>query len=420
MTAEVVLMNKQAVALAADSAGTIGGKIFNSNNKLFMLSKRHPIGIMVYNSAEIMGYPWETIIKMYRKSLGKKSFQTLHEQVEDFLKYLRKSQLFDEQAEKIYIETAFEFVARDILGQIVQYFSKPSEADRDLLTRLFEKIIFNIKNASEYNTIECNISKSDRENILEKYKEFSENLIYDYFGKYKLDKKIYNDIHSIMKNTIFCNPIYMGSSGLVFSGFGESEVFPTTESFTISCIIKSEIMMSKHSIESISVNNIASLMPFAQTDMVESFVLGIDPNLNSQIEAQVANMLKSIPDIVSNFSQGDKILLKNTLDEVLEKMCQSFLGRMDDYIYNEYMKPIRYGVSNLPPDELASMAETLVNLTSFKRKISANQRETVGGPTDVAVITKGDGFIWIRRKHYFHPDKNHHFFSNYFNEEQSL
>jgi len=40
--------------------------------------------------------------------------------------------------------------------------------------------------------------------------------------------------------------------------------------------------------------------------------------------------------------------------------------------------------------------------------------ETVGGPIDVAVISKGDGFIWIKRKHYFKAELNSQFFSNYF------
>ena len=38
---------------------------------------------------------------------------------------------------------------------------------------------------------------------------------------------------------------------------------------------------------------------------------------------------------------------------------------------------------------------------------------TVGGPIDVAVISKGDGFIWIDRKHYFEREKNEHFFDDY-------
>ena len=66
----------------------------------------------------------------------------------------------------------------------------------------------------------------------------------------------------------------------------------------------------------------------------------------------------------------------------------------------------------LPKDELAAMAEALVNLTKFRRRISQD-RETVGGPIDVAVITKGDGFVWIKRKHYFDPALNPRIIAKY-------
>jgi len=72
-------------------------------------------------------------------------------------------------------------------------------------------------------------------------------------------------------------------------------------------------------------------------------------------------------------------------------------------------------VAALPKNELAEMAEALVSLVSIKKRISMDM-ETVGGPIDVAVISKGDGFIWIKRKHYFNPGLNHHFFANYFLE----
>ena len=48
MTAEVAVMNKQAIALAADSAVTfrdeMGQKIFTSASKIFTLSKYQPVG----------------------------------------------------------------------------------------------------------------------------------------------------------------------------------------------------------------------------------------------------------------------------------------------------------------------------------------------------------------------------------------
>ena len=74
MTAEVVIMNRSAIALAADSAVTIGlgrdRKIYNTVNKLFMLSKYHPVGVMLYGNAALMGVPWEVIVKLYRHKLG--------------------------------------------------------------------------------------------------------------------------------------------------------------------------------------------------------------------------------------------------------------------------------------------------------------------------------------------------------------
>ncbi|MDR1306962.1 MAG: hypothetical protein LBK74_05270, partial [Treponema sp.] len=99
MTAEVAIMNIQGIALAADSAVTLGtGKTYNSADKLFALSKYHPVGIMIYSSASIMGIEWEIIIKTYRDFLGKKSFDTLSEYAGDFINYLSKFPYFtDEQ-----------------------------------------------------------------------------------------------------------------------------------------------------------------------------------------------------------------------------------------------------------------------------------------------------------------------------------
>lgn len=62
-------------------------------------------------------------------------------------------------------------------------------------------------------------------------------------------------------------------------------------------------------------------------------------------------------------------------------------------------------VSILPKDELGAMAEALINLTSLKRRVTT-EKETVGGPTDVALISKGDGFVWVKRKHYFESGLN--------------
>ena len=61
MSAGICIMNKNAIALAADSAVTIGPHlaIHNSANKLFALSKVAPVGAIIYSNAEVMGIPVE-------------------------------------------------------------------------------------------------------------------------------------------------------------------------------------------------------------------------------------------------------------------------------------------------------------------------------------------------------------------------
>jgi len=97
-------------------------------------------------------------------------------------------------------------------------------------------------------------------------------------------------------------------------------------------------------------------------------------------------------------------------------MLGQYKERLENYRRENYVDPIINVVASLPKAELAAMAESLVNLTSFKGKVSM-EAETVGGPIDVAVISKGDGFIWINRKHYFARELNPPFFANYYRKE---
>jgi len=90
-----------------------------------------------------------------------------------------------------------------------------------------------------------------------------------------------------------------------------------------------------------------------------------------------------------------------------------FTDEMKKFGHRSLVEPVTTAVAALPKDELAVLAESLVNLTALKRRMSMAE-ETVGGPIDVAVISKGDGFIWIKRKHYFRPELNHCFFANYY------
>jgi hypothetical protein len=97
MTAEIAVLNRNAVALAADSAVTLtlpeGPKIYQTN-KLFTLSKFWPVGVMIYGNADFMNVPWETTIKQYRAQLDKRNFARVEDYARDFLRYLERNSNF--------------------------------------------------------------------------------------------------------------------------------------------------------------------------------------------------------------------------------------------------------------------------------------------------------------------------------------
>ena len=81
MTCEVAVMNKHGIALAADSAVTLGAgeKIYHGAEKLFALSPSMPIGVMTYGNANLMGAPWEIVIKSYGRQLGGQKFERVEQ-----------------------------------------------------------------------------------------------------------------------------------------------------------------------------------------------------------------------------------------------------------------------------------------------------------------------------------------------------
>ena len=108
--------------------------------------------------------------------------------------------------------------------------------------------------------------------------------------------------------------------------------------------------------------------------------------------------------------------------ELKERIQSIDINKLDDIFRDEILEakrewqilPTINTVEILSKEDLAEMAESLVYLTFLKRRTSSSE-ESVGGPIDVAIISKGDGFIWKNRKHYFEKELNQHFFSNYFN-----
>lgn len=432
MTAEIVIMNKQAIALASDSAVTMthemGEKIKTSANKLFALSKYHPVGIMIYNNADLMGIPWETIIKIYRNKLGAKEFDSLKEYSDDFIDFLDNgNSLFSDSVQKEYllfaVYTYFYYIEEDILNSVESIISEKQKITQNEIKKRISTII---EEHYEKWTNASNIPSipdSHKNEIIDKCGEIIDDVMHEVFQELPISKPHYDQLKEIAANLFSKFPdgiISPNLSGVVFAGFGEKEFFPFIKDYEIEGIVNNKLKYRESLSDEISHKTDASIIPFAQRDMVDTFIQGIDPSYKNLEESYLSKIFDEFAELAlntlkneatENESKSKKILQKSS-----DKIIADFQTKLENYRQEMYIDPVLSVVSMLSKDELAAMAETLVNLTSFKRKITMGS-ETVGGPIDVAVISKGDGFVWIKRKHYFKPELNPHFFANYYKEE---
>ncbi|MFD2629589.1 hypothetical protein [Oceanobacillus kapialis] len=417
MTAEVAIMNKLGMSLAADSAITSGRdgvqKVYNSANKLFSISSAHSVGIMVYGAASFMEVPWDVIIKSYRDYVGEKKLRYLSSYMEDFLAFIKQDGRFNiKDMEEVIIYRSYFDVMKRLIKDVEEEMEEERRQGKELTnkdaTRVLDKHIDKTQKMFEkkeeiYIEMQLDDFKNDFKNVIEE--------VNDEFISYEIPENISEKLAKLAFVAIQKDHFSAGSTGLVIAGFGEEEIFPQLLNYRLEGFVFGQLKYKKVLEKKISYSNgrdsgTASITPFAQREMVDSFMGGIEPNMEDAVLGIVHKVLSTYHQQLEDYLQ-----LSLTKDQVskMEKMgndvYESIEDAVDEYRQTNYISPLLGIVRSLPKEELADMAEALVNLTSFKRRVS-RATESVGPPVDVAVITKGDGFVWVKRKNYIDPVLN--------------
>lgn len=427
MTAEVAVMNCQAVALAADSAVTInypdGQKIFNSVNKLFMLSKYAPAGIMVYGVGDLTGVPWETIIKCFRGELGEERLPHLRDYADRLIAYINGHNLMftdGHQERQFFTSVVMQFrpILHDIDQKVTKTIAQAGSIDdkrvRTIVATSIRKAHSLWTNADRL----PGVPADHAQRIRQKWRRTIEAAIDYIFQKLPVDPVPRNRLIDIACLAFTANLFPDNVSGVVIAGFGEEDYLPGVVSFDMEGVLLGFVKVRENAEKSaiVDARNPAAIIPFAQGEMVRLFMEGIDPAFLQEVEQALEEFVAGLADglVASAGASGRREnALRKQVDQAGAVLAKQFSERLDSYSTRSHAWPIVSAVANLPKEELAGMAESLVSLTSFKRRVT-HDPETVGGPIDVAVISKGDGFIWINRKNYFDPALNHQFFANYY------
>ena len=398
MTSEILILTSSAVALAADSAVTVGNKkTYNGVNKLFMLNNYPSMGIMTYNLSHFSNVPLETIIKEFRLEIKNEDLATVEEFRDKFKEFLEKliknplhSYSFEEKLDDFIkqIKSESQYMDYSIFESIVK--NVVSNVNFDDLHEYSDEIIINLKeNENKFNELIPDEIQEDRRKIfLEDLKKFF----------------VYN---------VYIEPF----TGIVIAGFNKDRLFPSYIEFKITYLFDEKFILNELNQLNIKGNQV-HVRPLAQDDVINTFLTSIDNGTELELTRYVQNIYEDYSNNLkeaiannSNLNPDEKTKFLNEISKIdpVNKDLGNLFVKFLNQIKEDHANQLLESISSLPKEELSNLAESLINITSLKRKIGSDL-ETVGGPVDVAIITRGDGFIWTKRKHYFDASLNPQFF----------
>ena len=432
MTAEIAVFNRSGIALAADSAvtTTIGfsEKIYNNADKLFELSKYHPIGLMIYSNASICNAPWELLIKSYRKVIDKTALPYVKDYAQSFFDFIKKETkiITPDMQKKFFFSLFSDIILPRILKKV---------QDEDVVSFLQKHNTF--PSTTQYHQFITDRARNDIQlvSVNAYYADFDDsdftlaiqevNLVISSICALRIEPDPSNPRTPYPKDLtdslveLFANYICKESSldtysGIVFAGYGEQEYYPFIESHLIYGIFNQKLMRASTKINNNSGQSMG-IYPFAQDEEVHTFMQGCSKGLatcfETSLDISMNNIKAEITNIISSqYTNINRQDIENAFDAVISNQKGYINNSTQNYITINHVQKVLSILGSLAKIDLGYMAESLVNLTAFKRKVS-NDSDTVGGPIDVAVLSKGEGFVWLKRKHYFDKELNYQYFN---------
>ena len=166
--------------------------------------------------------------------------------------------------------------------------------------------------------------------------------------------------------------------------------------FRSSAIVGGIVKRAEATVDAIDGEVRSKIRVFADSEVTNAFIRGIDFNLERRLYGGFRVMLHGLVDQLV-----DALPDANTRENVRGRFQKDFVPRyfdafhkmIADYQQQAFINPILRVLEIAAKNELAETARDLVGLNVFKKRITA-QKQTVGGAIDVAVISRENGFQW--------------------------
>jgi hypothetical protein len=231
MTTEIAILNRQGIALAADSAVTIGRqKVWKTANKLFSLAPHNDIAVMAYGSGDFISFPWETIVKCFRQKVGPKQFMTVKECAEELIRYLESDDFQNSGSENVSILFLFMTHLERLKDRVGEYQKTGGyQSKKEFRQKLCDQVSW-AKQRLNDGPVFLNMA------TLKDFKKTYQTMVLE------VAKDVFKEVITpqVLKAlTEFCFEIFRRQwpsdyeTGLVVAGFGKNEFFPVVVTYMV-------------------------------------------------------------------------------------------------------------------------------------------------------------------------------------------
>ncbi|MCH5231223.1 MAG: hypothetical protein J1F43_05445 [Muribaculaceae bacterium] len=410
MTALVGILNKRGAAIAADSAMTVFGngssKIYNNEQKIFPLSDKNPIGVMICNNLNFLTTPWALIFELYKAERGDKMFSNLTGYVEDFIKYIKAlKRLQTQEVKNIFYQNEFEQLSAAFRNIFEKKYEEVTgynaEISNDEVTRICYDHTFNEVKDALYD-YEINPRLKDF-SLKDFYKEVYEPCKEYFSQKRKEFPRMKDEEWDILLEYFHRDLINNSFSGsqqteLIFVGFGSDDIFPASQRIYILGMTGSLLKYDIEEISEISHTSSAEIRPFAQTDVMLTLMKGVSPQSDQEYRDATIELEDGVINEIMSLLEKENVspkIIKKVKNLTYEKVHERYIDRIDAFAHENFISGVVTALDFFNLEEMAKMAENLIAVTNLQRHISSSE-ESVGGPIEVAILTKTGGFKWIK------------------------
>lgn len=433
MTTEIAVINRLGVALAADSAVTISGfgseKVFDTGDKLFELYPDYPLAIMVNGNLDFLGVPWELIIKDFRELKLSPVPPSIKDWAERFLGWVVTHRAVNDIQSANYVERFVEeriYAIQQSTGAEIRRLLQEGKRNlnKSVVGSLLKAEI--VKCTERLSAIE-NISSLkglSHKRILSLYGATIKATIRARFGKGGISRENATAMFDVLVSELLKDIDDGTGTGLVICGFGGDDLFPSLYGVSLDGVLAGrlryevthDVEITRDAAPNGRTKELGTAISFAQTDVIDRLLRGGDERLiqGSQqfVERSVTKALAKVFE-EANWSLVDaagKPVPVNQLTTFLRDNLPAMYRDTAEKIGDEIEREFKQTIALMPKQELIELAEALVSITAVERK-ATRDAGTVGGPIDVALITRAEGFVWIKRKHYFKSELNPRYLS---------